>query len=101
MRDPIQAELTDMAIRMVRLAVIAVLLLLVSCSISPLEGTEIKQMTRYRYLNACDGPGATIIIGNDLNSDGILSGDEVTDTTIICGAFEWYEEECDICPDDE
>lgn len=83
-----------------RLTVIAAALLLGSCSITPLEGKQIKQMTRYRYLNACDGPGATVIIGNDLNSDGILTGDEVDDTTIICGAFEWYEEECDICPDE-
>ena len=29
-----------------------------------------------------------------------VSSEEVDDTTIICGAFEWYEEECDICPDD-
>jgi len=83
------------------LSALTLILVTISCSISPIEGKEIKQMTRYMYLSACDGPGATIIIGNDLNSDGILSGDEVTDTTIICGAFEWYEEECDICPDDE
>lgn len=81
------------------LGICAVALLVWSCSITPLEGKEVKQMTRYRYLQACDGPGATIIIGNDLNSDGMLSGDEVTDSTIICGAFEWYEEECDVCPE--